>query len=381
VGLVEIPDDFGFTEDHEILRDSARRFLEERCPIQEVRRLADDPLGHDPAVWREMAQLGWMGLALPEEHGGAGLGYLHQALLLEEMGRRLLPSPYLGTVLAGLALLHTGDADAQARCCPALASGEQIATLALTEPEPSWEPGDVSATAEPADGGFALDGVKTHVLAAASADLVVSPFRTPDGIALFVIEKDAGGLKIEEEVGTDPTRRTGRLVFDDVRVGADARLDGDGLEALRRTLAEGAALLAAEMVGAAETVLVMTRDYAVARKQFDRQIGSFQAVKHPLVDVMIGVELARSHAYGAAAAFDQPGAWSDTRARMAKALASDVFANAVRRGVQFHGGYGFTIDCDMHFFFKRALASRAMLGDATHHRRHLARELFDAARD
>jgi alkylation response protein AidB-like acyl-CoA dehydrogenase len=376
----DIPADFGFTPEHELLRDSARRFLEERCPAAEVRRLAGDPLGHDPKLWRDLAELGWLGLVLPEAHGGAGLGHLHLALLLEEMGRVLLPSPFLGCLLAGIAIREGGSEAQRARWLPAIASGETLATFAACEPAASWEPGAVEARAEPADGGFVLHGRKTHVEAAPSAALVVAPFRERDGgVALFAVELPAAKLRVEREVGVDATRRAGRLDFEGVRVGAGARLAGDGPGALRATLVRGWAALAAEMVGGADAVLEMTRRYAIARKQFDRPIGSFQAVKHPLVDTLVGVELARTHALAAAAALDRSPETAEPLARMAKALASEVYPAAVRRGVQLHGGFGFTIDCDVQLYFKRALASRGTLGDGVHHRRHLAENLFGGA--
>lgn len=373
----EIPADFGFGEDHELLRDQARRFLEERCPIAEVRRLAADPLGHDPGLWKEMVELGWVGLVLPEEYGGAGLGQLHLALLLEEMGRCLLPSPFLASTLAGIALQEAGDAAQRARWCSAIASGEVLATIALGEPRVSWEPDAVEARAEAADGGFVLRGRKTHVQNARSANLLLAPFREGGGeIALFALELPAEGVTVEDEVGVDPTRRTMRVEFADARVAAGARLEGDGLEALRTTFRRGYAALAAEMVGGAEATFEMTRRYAIERKQFGRSIGSFQGVKHPLVDAMTRIELARTLALAAAAAFDHATEAAEPLSRMAKAQASDAYAEAVRRGVQFHGGYGFTIDCDVHLYFKRALVSRGVLGDAAHHRRHLAGTLL-----
>jgi alkylation response protein AidB-like acyl-CoA dehydrogenase len=376
----EIPIDFGFTQEHELLRDSARRFLEARCPASEVRRLGDDPLGHDPKLWRDMAELGWLGLVLPEEHGGAGLGHLHLALLLEEMGRVLLPSPFFGCLLAGIAIREGGSEAQRARWLPALASGETLATLAVCEPTASWEPDAVEARAEPADGGFVLRGRKTHVEGAASAALVIAPFREPGGgVALFAVELPAANARIEREIGVDATRRAARIDFEGVRVAASARLAGDGLRALRATLLRGWAALAAEMVGGADAVLEMTRRYATLRKQFDRPIGSFQAVKYPLVDTLVGVELARTHALAAAAALDRSPETAEPLARMAKALASEVYPAAVRRGVQLHGGFGFTIDCDVQLYFKRALASRGSLGDGVHHRRHLAENLFGDA--
>ncbi len=378
----DIPRDFGFSEEHDLLRDAARRFLEERVPLAEVRRLLDDPRGHDPAVWKEMGALGWTGLGLPEAVGGAGMGALHQALLFEELGRALAPGPLFATTLAGLALAAAGDRAQQERWLAPVASGEQVATLAHAEADGSWEPEHVTAMAEEGRDGWTLHGVKAFVPSLAEADLLVAPFRCggPGGpVALFTLPLPLAGARLESEVPVDPTRPTGRLVLDGVRVGAEARLAGNGEAALREVLLRGAALLAAEMVGGAERVLMTTVEYARTRVQFDHPIGGFQAVKHPLVDVMIAVETARSHAYAAAAAFDADPATAEVPARMAKAAAGETYNDAVRRGVQLHGGYGFTWDCDVHLYFKRALYSRAALGDAIHHRRHLARALLALA--
>ncbi len=370
---LDLPRDFGFDEEHELLRDSARSFLQERCPVSEVRRLLDDPVGHDAGLWKEMAALGWTGIAIAEAHGGAQLGALHLALLLEEMGRVVLPSPFLATTLAGVALGHAEGAD----WLPGVASGDVLATLAFAEPDGSWEPDPVAATAERGEGGFVLRGTKAFVPAAPSADLVIAPFRCADDeIALFAVALPQSGVEITPEVGIDPTRRSGRIVFDGTRVAASARLPGDGAEALCAAFRMGWAGLAAEAVGGAETTLGLTRDYAIERTQFGRQIGSFQAVKHPIVNVMIATEQARTLAYAAAAALDHAPAGSEVPCRMAKAAASDAYHFAGNRAVQFHGGYGFTWDCDAHLHVKRALWNRATLGDPTHHRRHLAHALL-----
>ena len=376
---IEVPSDFGFSEEHALLRDQARRFLAERWPIAELRRLADARGRFDRGLWKEMAQLGWVGLVLPERGGGAGLGWLHLEILLEEMGRRLVPGPFVGALLAGVALAQAGSDAQRQRWGPGVASGETIATLAVTEPGGGFEPDTVMATAEPSEGGFVLRGRKVHVLAGADAELMIAPFREPSGrVALFAVELPASNVAIEDEVCVDPMRATARVAFDGIRVARDARLEDDGAAALGATLVRGFAALAAEAVGGAEAVLLATRDYAVARKQFDHPIGFFQAVKHPIVDMMVQIELARSLAVGAAAALDHTPSCAEALVRMAKAHASDVFAAAVRKGVQLHGGYGFTWDCDVHFYFRRALWSRSMLGDALHHRRRLAELLFEA---
>ncbi len=376
---LELPGDFGVTEEHLLLRDEARRFLDERCSPSEVRRLAESPEGHDPALWKEMGRLGWAGLALPEEHGGAGLGHVPLALLLEEMGRRLVPSPFFACLLAGFALARAGDRSQRERWLNPIAAGETIATLAFTEPGGAFEPEHLTAQAEPVSGGFVLRGRKTHVPAAAVAGLLVAPFRVPSGeVALFALELPTPGVTIEPETGVDATRRTARVSFDGVRVASEARLGEDGATALADVLLRGAAALAAEMAGGADGVLELTRQYAIQRVQFGRPIGAFQAVKHPLVDTMIGVELARTQALAAAAALDHAPPQAESYTRMAKALAGEVFAAATRRAVQLHGGYGFTWECDAHLYLRRALWTCAVLGDALHHRQKLAQALFSA---
>ena len=374
---LEVPTDFGCTDEHALLRGEARRFLDERVSPAALRRAVDAGARLDAGLWKEIAGLGWVGLVLPERFGGAGLGWLHLSILMEEMGRRLLPGPFLGSLLAGIAIDQAGSEAQRERWLPAIASGERIATLALVEPGGGFEANAVAATADPADGGFVLRGRKTHVVGGADAGLVVAAFREPSGrTSLFAVELPAQGVSVEDEVSIDPTRPTARLGFDGVRVGRDARLEGDGAAGLAATLVRGCAALAAEQVGGAEAVLQLARHYAIDRKQFDRQIGFFQAVKYPIVDMMCGIEQARSLACGAAAALDAGTQSAEVHSRMAKALASDVYANAVRKGVQIHGGYGFTWDCDVHFYFRRALWSRPMLGDAVHHRRRLAEVLI-----
>lgn len=375
--IPELPEDFGYKEEHDLLRKSARRLLADKCPMAEVRRLASDSVGYDTALWHEIAELGWLGLVTPEPLGGVDLGYLALAVLLEEAGRNLLPAPLVDSVLAGTAIAGAGNDAQRSRWCPAIASGEVVATCGFTGPERSWEPDAVSASATRVGDGYALSGTRTHVMWAEHANLMVSPFRLDDGsLALFAVDLGSPGVRVEPEIGVDPTRRAGRVVLEEAGVAADARLAGRGLESWRATLVRGYVALAAEAVGAAQAVLSRTRDYAVERIQFGRPIGSFQAVKHPLVNVMLAVESARSLVYGAAAALDSAPDHAEIYARMAKAAATDALAFAVDRGVQLHGGYGFTWDCDVHFYFKRSLWNAAVLGDARHHRRHVGDALF-----
>jgi alkylation response protein AidB-like acyl-CoA dehydrogenase len=357
--MPDLPAQLGYTSDHDLLRKTARRLLDDKCPLARVRALVDDDTGYDDRLLREIAELGWLGLALPEARGGAGLDMLSLALLAEETGRCLLPGPAVPSILAGLAIAEAAPASAH---LPALATGETIATVALP-----WDP-DSGATAVADGDGYVVDGVIPHVPWARAASLVITPLAVDREVAVFAI--DPAAATVAPEIGIDSTRRADRLELRRLRVGDDALL-GDAA-AWRRFELRALTLLAAEAVGAAQRILSITRDYAVERTQFNRQIGSFQAVKHPIVDVMIAVEKARSLTYGAAAALDADPDHAELHARAAKVAASDALTFAADRGVQFHGGYGFTWDCDAHFFLKRAIWTAATLGDGTFHRRRIA---------
>lgn len=376
--LPPIAHDFGFSDGHELARQEARRFLGERWPIAAVRKWVDQDRVFDASAWAEMAALGWLGLGADQEFGGSGLDRLHEALLFEELGRALCPLPFLANTLALAALELGGSAAQRAEFIPAIIAGETRAALGLWEPGGAWEPSAFSLRAEPADGGWSLSGIKTHVLGGDVATLGLVASSDPDGeTSLYAVELPQAGLTVEREVTVDRTRSSARWTFQGVRVAKSSRFEGDASRALNATLIRAWVVSAAEMIGGAERLLELTRAYAAERRQFGRAIGSFQAVKHPIVDMMIGVELARNLELGAAAALDQAPSCSSISARMAKAMASDVFAFAAHKAVQLHGGFGFTWDCDVQLYFKRALASRALLGDATHHRQRLASALLD----
>jgi alkylation response protein AidB-like acyl-CoA dehydrogenase len=324
-----------YDEEHALLRAEARRWLDERFPIARVRALADGAEGEDPADWRALADLGWLGLVVPEKHGGAGLGAVHLAVLMEESGRRLLPSPLLPSTLAALALALDGSDAQRDRWLAPLASGE--ARLVLATGPSVW--------------------------GAQRADALV----LPSSAGVELIETRAANLRLEPEVVLDRTRRSARVTR-----------DGSALAPARpsdRLAAWACVALAAEMAGGADALLALTAAYAATREQFGKPIGSFQAVKHPLVNVLLGVESLRSLVYAAASALDAGSADAETLARMAKAKACDVYVFAASRAVQLHGGFGFTIDCDAHLYFKRAQATRPAFGDAMTQRRWLAAKL------
>lgn len=367
---MKVPHDFGYTDEHQLIAQQARRFFGERAGNAAFRVLAEDSLGHDPAVFSDLAELGYAGLVLPEQHDGGDLGWLHLALVFEEAGRGLYCGPLLATTVAGIALSLAGSDEQKARWLPRLASGDVRGTYAWVGRGGSPE---VSAAVGTADAAGELTGLLEHVVDGATADLVIAPFVGPAGPALYLFERAADGVTVAEEKNIDPTRRTARLALDGV-AGEPLTADAAVIDAIvcRATLA-----LSAEMVGAAESALVVTRDYAIVREQFGRKIGSFQGVKHPLVDLMVGVESARSLVHGAAAALDAGGEDGPVLVRMAKAMASDVFAFGVRKAVQLHGGIGFTWECDVHYYFRRAMWARANLGDAGFHRRRLGQVMLE----
>jgi len=357
-----------YDEDHALLRDQARRWLAQRSPISEVRRLAEGSHGYDPQMWPEMARLGWLGLVTPEAYGGAELGFVHLAVVLEEAGRQLLPLPLLPVLLAAIAIDRGGSESQRARLLPGLAAGEIVASLAHVEPSGAWRFGDTLAAR--VDGR--LSGEKHHVWAAPTADLFLVPFHENEQTRIALIDARAPGVKVEPEIGLDRTRRSGRLHLQRVAVGDEAVLPASAEEIFAHLLPRACTALAAEMAGGADALLNMTAAYATTRVQFGKPIGSFQAVKHPLVNVLVAIEQLRSLVYAAASALDGGSPEAEMPARMAKAQANETYPFAAARAVQLHGGFGFTIDCDAHLYFKRAQCARPAFGDAVHHRRWIA---------
>ena len=340
-------------------------------------------MGYDKELYRKILELGWLGLTAAERHGGAELDHLHLVLLLEEMGRALLPSPFLPSYLTIEALQSSRHEAHAARWVPEIVSGETVATFAWGEPDGAWGPQHIAARAEPKDGAWVLEGTKAHVLYAKAASLAVVPcLDHKHQVGLFIVDLPSAGVELEDEVCVDPTRPTARLVLDRCRVPHDRRLQGDGAEIFRHVCNVGALAFAAEMTGAAEAVLGLTNEYAKDRKQFNKQIGAFQAVKHPIVNMLVGIEQTRSLVLAGATALSAQARGADKgpaelSARMAKAHASDMLTFAVKKGVQLHGGFGFTWECDVQLYFKRLLYARSTFGDAEHHRAALAASLFE----
>ena len=365
---------FSFTAEQEEFRSVLRRFLEEKSPPTVVRRLMATEVGWDRDAWRALNEtLGLSAVHIPEVYGGQGFGAVELCIVLEEMGRALLCAPYFAsTVLAATAVMNAGTVAQQRVLLPDIASGETIATLALTEPNGCWDAAGVGMTATPAGGGFRLDGVKSFVLDGHTANLIVVLARRPgsaggEGLSFFTVRADAAGLTRRALTVLDPTRKLARLEFR----GVEAALlgeEGGAAEPFARTMVLAVIGLANEMVGGAEKLRQSALDYANLRVQFGRSIASFQSMKHKQADMLVDVELAKSAAYAAAsaAAEDDPGL--PALASLAKAAAAEAYLQTAIHTIQIHGGIGFTWDNDTHLWFKRAKSSEVFLGDATYHR-------------
>jgi alkylation response protein AidB-like acyl-CoA dehydrogenase len=367
---------FAFSEEQEELRKSVRRFLEDKSPSVEVRRLMETTEGYDPAVWAQMAQqLGLQGLAIPEEYGGSGYTYVELVVVLEEMGRALLCAPYFASVaLAANALLCSGDDAAKKEWLPGIANGDTIATVALTEDAGRWDEAGVTLGATKTADGWKLDGHKSFVIDGHTAKLIIVGARSTAGVSLFAVDSDASGLTRTPLATMDQTRKQARLEF----AATPAKLigtDGGGWAALSKTLDLAAVALAAEQVGGAQKVLDMSVEYAKVRVQFGRPIGSFQAIKHKCADMLLEVESAKSAAYYAGWAAAEDSEELPTVACLAKAYCSDAYFHATAENIQIHGGIGFTWEHDAHLYFKRAKSSELYLGDPTYHRELLAQRI------
>ena len=363
--------DLGLNEFQQMLRNSAREFLEAECPITYVRDMEGDERGYSPEIWTSMAEMGWLGLVFPEECGGEGLGFVELAILLEEMGRSLLPGPYFSTVvMAGVALEQAGSEAQKNEYLARLTRGQLIATMAITEPSGLWEPRGIEATARWSNGGYVLNGVKLYVPNAHVSDYVIVASRTGEGetdVSLFIVPSNADGLS-QTLLQTIASDRQSELVFDDVTVDESALL-GDfngGWETVATVLKWGAAGKCAEMLGGAQRVLDMTVQYAKERTQFGRAIGSFQAVQHHAADMAADVDGCRYITYQAAWTVAQ-GLPADREVSMAKAWVSDAYQRVCALGHQSHGAVGFTREYDLQLYSRRAKAAELMFGDSDVH--------------
>ena len=349
-----------------------RRFLTEKSPASEVRRLMATEAGYDPAVWAQLGRLGLAGLIIPEKYGGAGCGPVEQLIVCEEMGAALLCAPYLASaVLAAGALLASGDAAAQEDLLPGMASGETIATLAVPEDDGSWAPDDFGVTARRSGDRYLLDGRKSFVLDGMVADLVLVAASSDDGPALFAVGGGAPGLSGQAMQTLDMTRKQAVLTFSGTP-GRPVSQPGAAAEIVAQAVRGGMLALAAEQVGGAQRCLDMAVAHAKVRHQFGRAIGSFQAIKHMCADMLLEVESARSAAYRAAWAAADGAADLPLVASLAKARCSEAYFQVAASNIQVHGGIGFTWEHDAHLYYRRAKSAEVMLGTPASHREVVA---------
>jgi alkylation response protein AidB-like acyl-CoA dehydrogenase len=372
---------FAFSDEQEEFRSTLRRFFEEHAPPAEVRRMLALPAGYDATLWKRMAtELGLPGVHLPESVGGQGFGFLELGIVLEEMGRALVPSPYFASaVLAAEAVRCAGDAAAHAALLPGLASGAEIGALAWVEDGAGWDPAGVRLKARADGDGFRLDGAKRAVLSGDAATRLLVAARLPGtrgdaGLTLLHVEANAPGVRVAAEEPIDLARHVARVELDGARalpVGAP----GAAAPGLRKALLRAAIALSAEMIGGAACALDMAVAYAKQRVQFGRAIGSFQSLKHAAADVLLELELARSASYWAWWVADQDGPELAEAAPLAKSACAEAYSLAAATNLQIHGGIGFTFEADPQLHYRRARADAALLGDPPAQRAALAGEL------
>jgi alkylation response protein AidB-like acyl-CoA dehydrogenase len=367
---------FGFTEEQELLRSEVRKFLDQSCPLEQVRKITEDAggPGFSRDLWSQIAELGWLGLTIPEQHGGAGLGWVDLIVVLEETGRSLFPSPLVSTTLAAQAIRRFGSPRQQASYLPRLADGSAIGTVALFEEDGVPGPDGVRLAGRAAGKLLTLTGEKQFVGDAASADVIVVAFRKGKSkdLGLAIVERGASGLAAKDLPGIDLTKRIGRVSFDGVKIGRDAVLPRGNAAAIAHLVDAGALAVTAEAVGAAEAALRLTTGYAKQRVQFGRPIGTFQAVKHPLAEMYVDVQSFQSLVYYAAWCLDHGQADLPLAVARAKAYASEALPRLGIDVIQLHGGIGYTWEYDAHLYLKRAKWLRPAFGDADWHYERVA---------
>jgi alkylation response protein AidB-like acyl-CoA dehydrogenase len=375
---------FAHSEEQLLIRDSARALLAERAGSAQVRAAMAAPGGYDEALWQQMAgELGWTGLAIPERFGGAGLGWVELCILQEELGRRLVASPFFGTVALGAALIQAAGSEAQCEdLLGRIAAGSLRIGCAVCGPEGRAGVEGVSVELRGSGSALTLEGTADFVIHGDSAELLLVLARAPgsqggEGLSIAVIPATRPGVSITPHVMLDLTRPMSRVRLEAVRLAPADLLGAAGSAgaAIEAGLQRAQVALAAEALGGAEQVLEMTVEYVKQREQFGRAIGSFQAVKHRLADMMVQVEAARSASWYAACVADEQPAELAEAAAIAKSYCCDAFYDCAAHAIQLHGGIGFTWDHDAHLYFKRARASATLLGSPAWQRERLLRVL------
>ena len=374
--------DIGLSEEQEILKASVRDFLARECPKKLVKELDESDKGYSPELWRKMAELGWMGLVFPEEYDGGGGTFRDLVVLLEEMGYNILPGPFFSTiVLGGLPILKAGSEEQKKKFLSRIARGELILTMALTEPTASYDASAISVKASPRNSEYSINGTKLFVADANVADYLLCVARTKEtanpqtGITIFVVDAKTPGIKctLLETLARD---KQNEVVFDNVNVAKENIVGGldQGWPVIQDTLEKATVAKCAEMVGGAQAALEMAVNYAKERIQFNRPIGTFQAVQHYCANMVTDVDGARYITYKAAWKLSE-GLPATKSVAMAKAWVGDAYQRVTMLGQQVFGAIGFTMDHDMHLYYRRARAGAMAFGNSNFHREVVAKEL------
>ena len=372
--------EFDLSKPQKLLKDSAREFLSRHCKSKRVRELMKTETANDDELWQAMADQGWTGLLIPEEHGGLGAGLLDLAVVCEEMGRACLPGPFQATLFSTALIDRAASPKQKAEYLEAIASGSLKAAVAQLEETADWDFNAINLKAVRDNGQLLVSGRKLFVPDAASADLLICIATNGESPVILPVRKGAEGLETKLTPSMDATRKIYEVEFNNVSVnGADVfGADGNALGALVQATQVATVALCAEMVGGMQWILDTTVEYAKTRQQFGRPIGSFQAVQHQCADMLLMTESARSATYYAAWAVTEGTPNAGTAVSIAKAYCSDAFREVGNRGVQVHGGIGFTWEHDLQLYYKRSKASETMFGDATFHRERIARAVVDS---
>jgi acyl-CoA dehydrogenase len=366
--------DFNLSEEQEALQAMARDFLRERWPTERTRDLLEKKLVViDDAVWSEIVEMGWLGVAASEEAGGIGGDIMTAAVLAQEAGRGVLPGPFQSSLVAAIALERSGDEELLSKLLPDLMTGATRVTVAIQEPSGLYGPAALDTVAVEREGGWRLSGTKILVPDADCAEVFLVSARTPSGSGLLRIAADAPGVTRNPMHRMD-SQSCAEVVLSDVRIGPDALLGGSarGEALLREVYDVWTVLLAADLLGSAEASLELTQQYAIERVQFGRPIGTFQAVSHRLADDLVAAEIGRSLLYGACLALDEERENAGALVSAAKAWLSDTAVAAAETALQIHGGVGFSWEYDVHLHVRRARCNAALLGDADFHRDRVA---------
>ena len=368
--------DLGLSEEQELLKNTARDFLEKECPETLVREMEEDEKGYSPELWKKMAEQGWQGLLIPDQYGGAGFSYLDLIVLIEEFGRALVPGPFISTVVGGtLPLLEGGTEDQRGQYLPQIASGNAIWTLAFTEPSARFDAEGVALEVKEDGNDVVLNGTKLFVRDANVADFFTVVARKPgtkgeDGITLVIVDAKASGIS-QTQLKTIASDKQAEVKFENVRV-PKANVIPGGWATFKKVQRKATVIECAYLTGLAQMDFEISVQYAKDRIQFGRPIGSFQAIQHKAADMVTDVDGSRFIMYRAAWSVDQDEPDADMNVNMAKAWVSEATRRVVAHGQQIHGGIGFTKDYKIQLYFRRQKAAELAWGDADYHRELVA---------